>query len=275
MKATTPRLSLTPRQALLFGTPLALGILAFTLPGVSGPPGVFAQLQSHASYWLALHLLMLPLLGLLALAGVQLLSGSTRRAALVSRWAFGAFAIFAVAYDAALGVGTGVLLRFGLAQGTAGRLAATTATEALWHSRALLLLGVLAALAWWLALTAALLAFTRPAVSYQLLLMVCVLSAALFANGQIEGANTFLWWAGMVVVVALFAYTAEPRALAALFAGSALLFSAGFAAPYGPLGMLCFIGAVALIEMPIGMLRPVSSRSRPAATGSRSSRHAR
>jgi hypothetical protein len=275
MKATTPRLRLTPRQALLFGTPLVLCVLGLTRPSVSGPPGVLAQVQPHADYWLALHLLLLPLLGLLALAGVQLLSGSTGRAALVSRWAFGAFAVFAIAFDAALGVVTGVLVRAGLAQGGAGRLVTTTATDALWHSRVLVLLGVLAAAAWWLALTAAALALTRPAISRQLLLMVCVLSAALFANGEIEGASTPLWWLGLVVVVALFAYTAEPRGLAALFAAAALLFGVTFAAPYGPLGLLCFLGAVALLELPAGITRPASTRPRPAASGTRSPRHAR
>jgi hypothetical protein len=262
---------ITPRQLLLLGTPLVGILLALTRPGVSGPPDVFAQLRSQTGYWLALHVLLLPLLALLALAGYQLTASSARRAATLSRWVFGAFAVLAIAADAAVGLGSGVLVQYGLAQPHAAQATIAGAVDALWKSRLLILIVFLGAAAWWLAMTSVLIALTRPTISRQFLLMICVLSAALFANGQIEGPNSPLWWVGLVVVAGLFAYAAEPRALAAVLAASALLFSAGFAAPYGPLGLLAFLAAAALVAVPavaalLTPTRPAPTRSRPART---------
>jgi hypothetical protein len=249
MANTAPK-SVTPRQALLLGTPLVVGVLALIRPGVSGPPGVYSQVRADTGLWLAISFLLLPLLGLLALVGYTLMADVAGRVALVSRWAFAIFAVFAVATTALLGIGTGVLAVYGQGQPTAAHAALSATLDALWQSRLVLLIAFISAAAWWVAVTAAALALTRPIASRQLVSLLAVLSAALFLNGQIEGTSTRLWWIGLVIVVALFAYATEPRVLSALLAAAALLFSAGLGTPYGLLGMVCLFAALALREVP-------------------------
>jgi hypothetical protein len=265
--ANTAPTSVTPRQALLLGTPLVVGVLALIRPGVSGPPGVFSQMRADTGLWLAISFLLLPLLGLLAIAGYTLMAGMAGRAALVSRWAFCAFGVFAVATTALLGIGTGVLAAYGQGRPSAAHPAVSATLDALWQSRLVLVIAFIAAAAWWLAVTTAVLALTRPAVSAQLVSLLVVLSGALFLNGQIEGTSTRLWWIGLLIVVALFAYAFEPRVLAALLAAAALLFSAGLGRPYGSLGMLCLLAALALREVPA-----VANLLAPSQTPSQSNR---
>jgi len=57
------------------------------------------------------HIIQLPLSGLIALAVYLLTEGLEGRAARVSRWAIGVFAVFFSAYDAAAGIATGYALR--------------------------------------------------------------------------------------------------------------------------------------------------------------------
>ncbi|MBF6590701.1 MAG: hypothetical protein IVW57_09240 [Ktedonobacterales bacterium] len=275
MRANAIRATITPRQVLLLGTPLILGLLALTRPPVSGPPAVLSQVRPYADYWLALHLLLLPLFGLLALAGYQLTAEKTGRAALVSRVAFAWFALLSIASLALLGVGTGVLARAAHGLPVAQQATLSAITDALWQSRVVVVLGILTSVAWWLAMVAAAVTLSRPTISRQLVRLVVVLSGAVLASGLIEGTNTPLWWLGLLAVMGLFAYAAEPRALAALLAASALLFSAGYAAPYGPLAMLCFLAAAALLTLPVSALLPAPSRSRTPAAGPRTARHAR
>lgn len=270
MRANIARAPITPRQALLLGTPLVVGVIALIRPSVSGPPDVFSQVQSASGLWLALNFLLLPLLGLLALAGYTLMATVPGRAAAVSRWAFAVFGVFAIAATALFGLATGVLAQYGQGLPAGAQSSVVGAIDALWQSRLTLFVGLIAAAAWWLAVTSAAIAFTRPIVSPQLVTLIATLSGALFFDGQIEGTNTRVWWLGLVVVVALSAYAAEPRALAALLAAAALLFSAGLSLPYGALGMLCLLAAVALRELPAAaaLLEPsrAPSRARPART---------
>jgi hypothetical protein len=263
--ANIPHTSITPRQALLLGAPLVAGVLALIRPDVAGPPDVFGQLRASSGLWVAINLLLLPLLGLLALAGYTLMAGIAGQAAMVSRWAFAVFGVFSIATISLLGVGTGLLVRYGQGRSSAAQLDVSAALDALWQSRLTLFIAFVAAAAWWLAVTAAALAFTRPAVSSQLVTLITVLSAALFLNGQIEGTNTPVWWIGLVVVLALFIYALEPRALAVLLAAASLLFSAGLGLPYGPLGLLCLLAAMALREVPAvaDLLSPSQASSPP------------
>jgi hypothetical protein len=57
------------------------------------------------------HIIQVPLIGLIALAVYLLTKGLEGRAARVSRWAIGVFAVFFSAYDAAAGIATGYALR--------------------------------------------------------------------------------------------------------------------------------------------------------------------
>lgn len=88
------------RRLVLFGTPLITGTLELTHPvhPFAGP-----------EWWLALHVLQVPLFALLALAVGLLTSGLSGPLPLLSRFAVGVFAAFSIAYDAVAGIANGTI----------------------------------------------------------------------------------------------------------------------------------------------------------------------
>jgi hypothetical protein len=146
------------RRLILFGTPLALGLVTLVHPVVRRSPAV--ELQGQVGLWLGVHLLQLALLCLLAVTMWLLVDGLPGRAASVSRAALLPFVAFYGAFDALVGIATGQMVR------KAAQLpqAAVTA-DVLWAGRLHdPLVGAVvlpAALAWLTASLAAALALAR------------------------------------------------------------------------------------------------------------------
>jgi len=101
---TSPRFLV--RWALLVGTPVLLGALFLIHPDGSG--GLDSLLPVGES-WLFLHVLMLPILGLLGACFYVLLNDYTGRVATVGRIGVGLYVTFYVAFEAIAGVATGLL----------------------------------------------------------------------------------------------------------------------------------------------------------------------
>jgi hypothetical protein len=96
------------RRLVLLGTPLALAILEVFHPE---RPSSASEAVEQGAWFMWFHFIQVPLIGLIALAVYLLTQGLEGRAASVSRWAVGVFAVFFSAYDAAAGIGTGYALR--------------------------------------------------------------------------------------------------------------------------------------------------------------------
>jgi hypothetical protein len=96
------------RRFILLGAPLMLGILEIWHP----TSVVFDQMVSSpesAKWWLTLHLIQLPLFGLLALAMYYVLEGVQNLFATISRIALWFFVVYYGALDAIAGIATGIL----------------------------------------------------------------------------------------------------------------------------------------------------------------------
>jgi hypothetical protein len=96
------------RRVVLLGTPLALALLEIFHPE---RPSSASEAVEQGVWFMWFHFIQVPLIGLIALAVYLLTDGLVGRAASVSRWAVGVFAVFFSAYDAAAGIGTGYALR--------------------------------------------------------------------------------------------------------------------------------------------------------------------
>ncbi len=101
----TPR----TRRLLIFGTPLATAVLMIFHPGGDGP--IYDALRDDVTRWLIVHIGFVPLIPLMAVAAYLLLQGLAGRAATISRAALVVFVPFYLAGEAALGIGTGVMMQ--------------------------------------------------------------------------------------------------------------------------------------------------------------------
>ncbi len=100
------------RRFVVLGTPLILGVLLTTHPVFSGPTGIFRGILSRPDWWLTIHVLLLPLFYLIALAAYLLIDGVQGVAATISKVALGVFVIFYPAFDVLIGIGTGTLVYY-------------------------------------------------------------------------------------------------------------------------------------------------------------------
>jgi len=150
------------RRLLLFGVPVATGAILL-LHGADPEHGrVVEQLGDRTTRWLAVHvglLLALPLLALWLWVAVRGLGGPIARA---SRLALLPFAAFYSAFDALLGIGTGVLVREALAAPDVDRAGAVALAETWWEVPApIWVFGTLGPLSWLVACGAAAVAHWR------------------------------------------------------------------------------------------------------------------
>ena len=108
--ATTCRIPVQLPRLVLLGTPLVLGILEIWHPTPSGTESTF-DVVDHADWWFTLHILQLPLFGLMALAVYLLVENLHGWAATISRIGAWFFVVFYIALDSVLGIAGGVIAR--------------------------------------------------------------------------------------------------------------------------------------------------------------------
>jgi hypothetical protein len=98
------------RRALLIGAPLSVGVLGIWHP-IDPGTSPYQIVADSPTWWTILHLLQLPLFGLLALAVWMLVRQLPGKAALVSKIALAFFVIFYTALDSITGIASGIIAR--------------------------------------------------------------------------------------------------------------------------------------------------------------------
>jgi hypothetical protein len=96
--------------AYLIGVPLAWAVLLLFHP-TGSEDDYYSGVQGHVDRWLLVHIGMMIFIPLMAGAIVLLVRGIESTAATVCRIAAPVFAVFYVAWEVLLGVGTGVLIQ--------------------------------------------------------------------------------------------------------------------------------------------------------------------
>ena len=104
------------RRLIVIGAPLGLGLLELSHPIVP-PTDVLHHMQPHAAWWIAIHMLQLPLFALLAVAMALAVGGAQIRAAVVGRLGLAVFALFYGAFDGIAGIANGIVIQTGAALG--------------------------------------------------------------------------------------------------------------------------------------------------------------
>ena len=164
----SPRTWGTLRTLVLLGTPLLTGIVSVVHPHLVGEH-VLEQLQPQISVWLGVHLAQLVLIGLLGVVIWLLMEGLRGSAAHLARLAVVPFLVFYTAFDAMVGISTGVLAILAQTVPAQERAVAGHLVDLYWNARFDAPIGlviVVADLAWVVALIASAVALRRAGASW-------------------------------------------------------------------------------------------------------------
>jgi hypothetical protein len=189
-----------PQFALLLAVPLAWAfLLAFHGPGPVD--GVYETLHDETTRWLVVHLGTLACIGLLGAALYLLVRDLPGTAARVSILAIGPFVLFYAAGEAIQGVATGVLVDYANGLPAGERPAAAEAAQALYDSAAATWIANLGAIAWIVAVIAAVLAYRRAGAPFAAT-MLLLLSGITVIHATPVGSVGLLCFAAAVGVLA-------------------------------------------------------------------------
>ena len=237
------------RRFVVLGTPLILGVLLTTHPVFSGPTGIFRGILSRPDWWLTIHVLLLPLFYLIALAAYLLIDGVQGVAATISKVALGVFVIFYPAFDVLIGIGTGTLVYYAAGSPSSQQAVIEKAIIAFLYSPIANLFVLLGSFGWEVGVLAAALALSRPSRS-RLLVAILILLAFLFAAWNLlVGFAMPIWWIGVLTISVLFGFAVTPHLLGGLLVLASFFFGASHVPPFGPLGMACFFLAALQHEL--------------------------
>ena len=126
------------RRVVLLGIPLLLGVLELGHPLLDHVNPI-KMLAPIVVWWIILHVLLIPLLALMGWAFFLLLQGVESRAATLCRYAAVVYIAFAIGYDAAVGLDSGILASNALAVSNAQQLVIQDALHHLYANPAITL----------------------------------------------------------------------------------------------------------------------------------------
>lgn len=197
------------RRLVLFGVPLILGGLEIFHP-FPGTSGIVATLSPQLTWWLTLHLLQLPLFGLLAVALWLLTAGLPGWVTTISRIGVWFFVVFYLPLDSIAGIANGIIIRTAQGLPPSQLAGIEQVVQALFYDPLVgggrfSVLDVLGSLGWLVGVSAAGIALYRAHRMSWMPLVLFVLAGILFGNAHTS--------------------------------------------PFGPLGMLCFLAAALWIEL--------------------------
>lgn len=238
-----------PRRLVVLGSPLVLVVVLSTHPVLPQNASVFRGILPRVDWWLTLHLLQLPLFGLLALAVYLLTKDVHGIASSISRVALACFVIFYLPFDSLLGISTGILVRYGAGLPSAQQAILEKALDTFVQNPLINLVSILGSLGWQVGVLAAALALSHPSRS-RLLVMLLTLGVVLSGVWSLlTGFVSIAWWVIVLMLSITLGLASVPRLAVTFLVLASLLFGASHVPPFGPLGLTCFFVAVLQLEL--------------------------
>lgn len=181
--------STTLEKLVVIGSPLTLGTLEIWHPVGSQSQTAFEAILPKINWWITLHILQLPLFGLMALAVFLLVRNLPGKAAIISRVGISFFVVFYTALDSITGIASGILIHH--AQNLSPNVQAFVAQQvSLFFFSPLVgggtysLIGILGAGGWLVGVTAAAFALLKAGVSF-LPVMLLILAGVFFGISHV------------------------------------------------------------------------------------------
>ena len=190
------------RRSLLVATPLVLAVVLLLHP--QGGERVYDGVRHDLTTWLVVHIALAVLAGLMALAAYRMLDGLDSRAATISRRALGPFVVFFIAWEATLGIGTGILVGHANGLPAGERVEVAAAIQDFFNNPvtgSFSIFGTIGNTAWIVAMIAAALAFRGAGASRLLTMLVGFSSVFVLHDAGPIGALGLVSFAAAAVLL--------------------------------------------------------------------------
>jgi len=162
---------------------------------------LYDALSGQVDRWLVVHVGLAVLAGAMGLAAWLMLDGLHGRAATLARCALPVFVVFFIAWEATLGIGTGILVDVTNSAAAAGRAPLADAIDDYFSSPLLLALSLVGNGAWMVAMLAAAVAFRRAGAERRVWVLVGCSSVFVFHDAGPIGAIGLACFAAAYVLV--------------------------------------------------------------------------
>ena len=172
-------------KLVVLGVPVVLGVLELGHPALLPGENILETLTPITVWWTVLHVLQLPLFALMGLAVLLLVRDLQGRSAQISRWAIAIFIVTYPAFDAAVGVASGVMVHALAAVEPAQRGALEVGLQALFWGPVTGLMAVVGSVSWLVALIALALAWRRASAPWYVVATLA-LSGVLLGTSHIR-----------------------------------------------------------------------------------------
>ena len=186
-------------QLLVPATAVALAVLLLFHPQFEG--GVYEGLRGHATRWIVVHVGLAVGAGLMTAAAYRLIEDLSGRAATVSRCALAVFPILFIAWEATLGIGTGLMVDQANSLPVGDRAPVADAIQGYFDSPVLLGLSAIGNTAWIVAMVAAAVAFRGAGARRAVVLLVGLSSVFVMHDAGPVGAIGLVCFAAAAVLV--------------------------------------------------------------------------
>jgi len=236
------------RRLILFGAPLLVGVINIFHPVHFEPTGIYEGIHNVVGWWILLHILNLFGFALLGLAAYLLIRDQHGRAVTIAKVMIAIFIPTYAGFDSIIGIGTGVLIRYANGVPIDRLVILDPAINAFWSNNVATILAILGSVTWGFGMSLCAVAFTEPKRRPVVLLLGFIAGAVTGWGYSSSMFGTLPWWIAVLLIGMICLIVARASVPASLLIVSGILFGTTHVVPYGPLGMACFVTAVALLE---------------------------
>lgn len=229
------------RRLVLLGVPLLLAMLLLTHP---------PNPRTSTDWWITLHMLLLPLFGLVGLAVYLLIQKVHGLAATISRLAIGVFVVVYSAYDTLFGLARGILSRYALGlvpeqQATVQQAIQSISASQIGHG-----IAVVGSAGWTVGVLAAAIALCHPP-QPRLPIILLLIAATLLCFPYGHPLRMVGLVVGVVAAAMVLARHRGARLPLSLLVLSGVFLHFDHLPPTGPLAFGCFCMGATWLDQPL------------------------
>ena len=195
-----------------------------------------------------MHVLNLFGFALLGLSAYLLVKDQQGVATTIAKVTLAIFVPTYAGFDSIIGIGTGVLVQYANGVPVDKLVVLDPAINAFWANNVATLLAILGSVAWGFGMSTCAVAFTEPKRRPVVLVLGLIAGAVTGWGYSASMFGTLPWWMAVALIGLIGLIVARPSLPPSLLIISGILFGTTHVVPYGPLGMACFVMAVALLE---------------------------